>query len=1170
MRASEAVRHESSQEHVLNVRRVEEAMSRSNTTDEEPSSPEQMASSDPPEIFSDSSPERPRTLAGPALPGDPEDAIYDDFTAAWRTPSSHPPAPDPNSDPFLDEALAMPSEELAREHADGDTEYSIPQNRLDSEPDSCAWDDNEPPDQTTVDEILPDAASRFYPWDSKEKCVTSLLTAFPRSVFSTSELSAMRWASMNCGATQVPTVDQIKYSREKISRLCGASASTRVGAMGNTFTVLDLSTIIAHEWANPLVRRHVATLAEDAGSGLDRRSQAGKWRNEVDPMLGGPMARHNGKDYYVEEPALARLDGAEGVHPVLPMRWFTRSGATWAQVWPLRKHPTKDAFLVDARAPALSEVPLTAFVLSYPELASTHEALGYPNPGLINGVVYTGRTWTNRDIAISEAAIRAPNPLREIARSRQVLSVPLSFYCDDTSGNVSKKWNKHNSILFTLSGLSPEHAHLLYNIHFLATSNIAPPLEMFEAVVEMIREIRHAGGIPAYDSVLEEEVLLMPWVHDFDADNPMASEFSCHIGLSGKCMCRLCTAEAPKESDDIEEEKKRLGNLLKIAPLRSKADLRDALNAQLNEALRGAPSNMSTLATETGVKDRYFQFFADQLSDACARLKAMQQKDPRLKGSEFLIRELRRIRAEMPDDIFSPVLRLEEFDPTRDTPVEILHVVLLGFVKYFWRDAVSRQSDYSKEILVGRINSFDTASLGASQACGNTLVYYAGSLTGRDFRLVLQMAPSILPGLVPDVVYDAWLALCHLCPLLFQPTISNIDAYLLRLQEAIDDFLATTALWNTQWFNKPKFHILLHAPAHIARLGPAPLASTEGYESFNHVIRCRSVHSPRHAPSKDIAEAFSWLHAVRHLLSGGFIFDPQHPQHWRKAGEGVLAFTSDNLLARFMGMTQVLCSSQAGLFKIDPAALPVSRSDVLNYCSTQRLLANDIRSPALLSCLHVVLKNEDIVTPHAFVLTHGTTCIVDSAGATTQIITPRVCKVVSIFCSHSRKEVIGFVVQPYQIGDYEAPYNLPGIRPLGNACLWLPLEHCVARVSVFHNCKRNHCIATKTRPVVHERRATQKFEWEVKHNQNPNDLVMNLAQLRSAVSLQEFQAAERRPGLDRATLLDRAVHHRRRIVEEGEAAVLTTTEPALELSMPAATFRKKRARRNSEASASGS
>ncbi|KAJ6628091.1 hypothetical protein B0H10DRAFT_1697176, partial [Mycena sp. CBHHK59/15] len=67
-------------------------------------------------------------------------------------------------------------------------------------------------------------------------------------------------------------------------------------------------------------------------------------------------------------------------------------------------------------------------------------------------------------------------------KGHRVHSVPLWTYCDDTSGNVSKKWNKHNSVLLTLAGLPREYTQMLYNVHFIATSNISPPLEMMEAV----------------------------------------------------------------------------------------------------------------------------------------------------------------------------------------------------------------------------------------------------------------------------------------------------------------------------------------------------------------------------------------------------------------------------------------------------------------------------------------------------------------------------------------------------------------------------------------------------------------------------------------------------------------------------------------------------------------
>jgi hypothetical protein len=90
------------------------------------------------------------------------------------------------------------------------------------------------------------------------------------------------------------------------------------------------------------------------------------------------------------------------------------------------------------------------------------------------------------------------------------------------------------------------------------------------------------------------------------------------------------------------------------------------------------------------------------------------------------------------------------------------------------------------------------------------------------------------------------------------------------LEQEISAFLVRTARWSLDWFNKPKFHIVLHLPNHIRRFGPAILFATEAFESFNAVIRAKSVHSNRQAPSRDIGLAFAQGNRIRHLLSQGY------------------------------------------------------------------------------------------------------------------------------------------------------------------------------------------------------------------------------------------------------------------------------------------------------------
>ncbi|KAJ3764942.1 hypothetical protein FB446DRAFT_655941, partial [Lentinula raphanica] len=198
-------------------------------------------------------------------------------------------------------------------------------------------------------------------------------------------------------------------------------------------------------------------------------------------------------------------------------------------------------------------------------------------------------------------------------------------------------------------------------------------------------------------------------------------------------------------------------------------------------------------------------------------------------------------------------------DPHRDTPVEILHVVLLGFVKYYWRDAISRLSDEQNRVLTHRLSSADVSGLGFSPLKGETLVQFAGSLTGSNFRAIAQVAPFVLYDLVPKPCFEAWLALSALIPLVWQPVITDIEEYLVRYihSAAIDRFLSCAVEWTPRWFNKPKFHIIKHLPMHIHRFGPAMLYATEGFESFNAVICDHSVHSNHQAPSRDIARRFA-------------------------------------------------------------------------------------------------------------------------------------------------------------------------------------------------------------------------------------------------------------------------------------------------------------------------
>ncbi|KAF9000376.1 hypothetical protein BDZ89DRAFT_1121660 [Hymenopellis radicata] len=1038
-------------------------------------------------------------ISGPALFDDPPDAIYDD----WQSPLADHNMDDPAETHWLDDANPFPSTLFAGENddqrvnsmtvdaTDSDSDHgSIPSTGGDDQPLSLFEDDTE--GEAAVTEPLHNGA--YWPWKNAKEAYFDCMGAFPRAVFSEPELNITRWFAEKCGVDDIPTVRQIKTRRKDILKLAGGNPAEMDGKLGNIYTLLDLKEILAHEWANPLVRPHVTVYPEDAGEFLAEPSQAEKWRSEVSGALASPMVRYNGKDYFVMEPTLA-VFGPNGEYgPVLPSRFFIRDDEFWARVQMLRTHPAEAVLVIDSRDEACIELPVSTFLLPYDELQLSYHHHGLPDPSKITHVARKGSNWTTVDLQLDDldVPVVAPNPLRAIAAGRQVFSVPLWLYCDDTSGNVSKKWNKHNSLLITLAGLAPKYVHLIYNIHFLATSNIAPPLEMVEGFIEMLKDIQGKGGVEAYDCLYGELVLLLPWILGINGDNPMQSEFASHIGMTGRCFCRVCTASkgAAKETD-------RLREFMSVGDTRTTESTIAGIEAQLAEILRGAPSNASTFATASGVKDKYFQHFADILSEACAEIKEKRAQNPAMQGDAYLKETLKKLRDSFPADMFNPLLYVHDLNVNSDSPVEILHVILLGFVKYFWRDAVSRQTNETKRILKARINAFNVDGLGITKPRGHTLVH-------------------ILQGLVPEPAYEAWLALSRLGPLAFQPIITDKTKYLTRLEDAIFDFLACTALWNTQWFNKPKFHVLLHLPRHVQRFGPGILFATESFESYNAVIRGRSVHSNHLAPSADIGISFSFMHAVRHLISGGYLRDPESGE-LRRAGQAILDLGTDKVFVQLMGMQKLLHVSDAGEFRHEPKSKPVQWSTT----RAARVFPEQHASvPTMVqACSRAVLANEDTAVSGGYVAyLHR-----NAENSKEEVHIGRVVEIWSEVRRHDPECLLGFLIKPcsLDIEDTAPPYRMPRLDTRGDSEVWCNWKDCMAAISTFHNCAAHNCSVTQTKPVIQERRRRTRLDWEITHTpETEHDRVLNLAQLTNTVVLDTFRGSRRYPGLPLETHLN--------------------------------------------------
>ncbi|KAJ7710741.1 hypothetical protein B0H17DRAFT_914765 [Mycena rosella] len=742
---------------------------------------------------------------------------------------------------------------------------------------------------------------QWFPWADRITCTLDVLMHLPRSVFSQRQLDLFIWLLKVNNVDDVPSVKSMQELNARLQKLCGIQSMSYDGAPGHKYYVNSLAQIIAQEMSNPKVRPHLEFYPEDSGSLLEEARQGKRWLEEIPSDQITPMARIGTQDYFIHEPAML-TDGTFR----MPFRWFLRGETLFAKCWDLDVVNTETgrAWRVVQRE---SEVAQEGFMKNLPELRADFCRYNVPDPTKIKDVQNpsdgTTSDWTFTDPAIG-------NPWRERAKGARVYCFPIWLYCDDTSGNLSKKWNEHNSFLFTPAGLPREQSQKEFNIHFLSTSNIAPPLEMLDGILDQL-ETAQKDGIWAWDSKLKELVLVIPAVLALLGDNPMQSEFACHIGLRGKYFCRACwvkgsdnldeedgedpppvpqnpgagsdaesqassdagsdTSQQPtgkvksrrkKIKESLDQMVERAKSFVKIGRLRTRTETTGTLRTYFKEASTlNTKTRVKTMRTATGIKDTFQIVFLEKLFDSYKGKKGKKAKQEALEAQT----------RSLPKNTTSPVWRIKGLDPHQDTPVEILHVILLSFVKYLWRDLVQNQikNAEQKALLVTRLNSFDVTGLGISPLAGHTLVQYSGSLTGREFRAIAQVAPFVAYDLVSEDCLATWVALSKLVPLIWQPSIKDIDVHVALLTAEINHFLTCAARWTTRWFNKPKFHILLHLPEHIRRFGPAILFATEAFESFNAIIRAKSVHSNRHAPSRDIARAFAQGNRIRHLLSGG-------------------------------------------------------------------------------------------------------------------------------------------------------------------------------------------------------------------------------------------------------------------------------------------------------------
>ncbi|KAL0073066.1 hypothetical protein F4703DRAFT_1975534 [Phycomyces blakesleeanus] len=328
----------------------------------------------------------------------------------------------------------------------------------------------------------------------------------------------------------------------------------------------------------------------------------------------------------------------------------------------------------------------------------------------------------------------------------------ITLFTNDMLGSWSKQYNPYKSWSMKCAALSFEEKSLIENIYFLSAilkKDGASGMSLLPVFVKDLKMLE--AGLVMFSAEDNEHVLVVGPLLWIEADTP------CHSELCGLRASTCLTAEK----------------------------LKDEIHYTGSHASR--------------TKERYQ--IATSTPDRSSTIL-----DAPLTGKNFKASELSFQYMAM-----NVLLDLDSFDPSTNTPVEILHNILLGVAKYL--------------------------SQGLSRKF-TRLLRHCGSFLGRDFKILVQILPIVLATEFSDP------------KTIFYDKNCGIEGH-------------------KPYTSKPKVQLLTHLPDDLQRFGTALHYETEKGEQFNKHIREHLMHTNRLNTSRDVCLKFAKQAVMRHVIDGG-------------------------------------------------------------------------------------------------------------------------------------------------------------------------------------------------------------------------------------------------------------------------------------------------------------
>ncbi|XP_006456915.1 hypothetical protein AGABI2DRAFT_47559, partial [Agaricus bisporus var. bisporus H97] len=696
----------------------------------------------------------------------------------------------------------------------------------------------------------------WLPYPSKVHFLLDMINTLPRLRISGSIMKTILWLLRECEVENIPSYKKFRDMQENLRKEAGIPTIQWQSPQGNTFLFNDPIALVANDWTNPLVAPHLRVYPSIPKDGIISETwHASKWRRDMDRRFLSPMYANGDQHFYVDE--LAKLKDGRFV---VPIRWLMNEEdhSVYADMWVIHIGGDLLATIDDANTVL---IPASNLEFNMLDLQDRTEI----------------PTWSAETIAAGHPQ-RMPNPDRALADGDELYTSFIDIFGDDVSGNQSKSWNKHWNVYITHRNLPQKMLQQQYNVHFVSTSQHASVSEQFHGIYERIRSTHDHPVKIKQRPGRDIQIRLRPFCGP--GDNPSQSEITGHIGGNGNHPCRKCHVGGTQKDKETLEGFRRF---FEPGIPRSSTENIACLEAQLAVASLGKAQRVKEMQSASGVKDSFTQHWIDYF---LSHSRSFHKENPTV-APERIQAILQGWVSGNSGLVYNPYLQAVDWDITHDTPVELLHTVLLGVVKYSWHMAHTSFSAENKKTYTMRLGATERRSLSADAFQAPYMVQYANLLVGRQLKVLAQVNTFHIHDLVSANIYALARAVGELTALLWFPEIRNMEIYLCDIRTAVANVLDYAALVNpSKIIKKIKYHYLTHIEEDIQRFGPLIGVMTENYESYNSVFRAGSVLSNHLSPSRDIAHQLSRQETAKHILSGGSWFS-HSLNGWVEPGFGV-------------------------------------------------------------------------------------------------------------------------------------------------------------------------------------------------------------------------------------------------------------------------------------------